>query len=70
MIRGRKKMDIQGTLVKRNYYIEEKMVRGLSILSAITHKELSLLINEAIMDLLIKHQSETNVPLLDIKEIS
>jgi len=56
-------------LVKRNYYIEERHAKALSILSAITGKELSILVNEAIGMLIKKYQPKTDINLLDLKEV-
>ncbi|HOJ13952.1 MAG TPA: ribbon-helix-helix domain-containing protein [Deltaproteobacteria bacterium] len=72
--RGRKPLSskYEGTdtkLVKRNYYIEERHAKALSILSAITGKELSILVNEAIGMLIKKYQPKTDINLLDLKEV-
>ncbi len=58
--RGRKPLSLRGdgtrrVLMKRNYSIEERYVRALTVLSAITGKELSLLVNEALADLVAKY---------------
>jgi hypothetical protein len=56
-------------LVKRNYYIEEQHAKALSVLSAITGKELSILVNEAIAMLIKKYQPKTDINLLELKDI-
>ena len=73
--RGRKPLEIRknnptGALVKRNYYIEEAHARALTVLSALTGKELSLLVNEAIGELIKKYQPMTEINLLRLKTIS
>ena len=70
--RGRKPLDLRNsdrnaTLIKRNYYIEERYAKALTVLSALTGKELSLLVNEAIGDLIIKYQPMTDIDLLRMK---
>ncbi|HOJ14181.1 MAG TPA: hypothetical protein PLT69_06805, partial [Deltaproteobacteria bacterium] len=60
-VRGRKPLGLRRdgsdtVLVKRNYYIEDRYVRALAVLSALTGKELSLLVNEALQDLVQKYQ--------------
>ena len=55
--RGRKPLDLRNNgkitkLIKRNYYIEERYAKALTVLSALTGKELSLLVNEAIGELI------------------
>jgi len=72
--RGRKPLklresDSRTELIKRNYYIEERYTKALTVLSALTGKELSLLVNEAIGDLIGKYQPETEINLLDLKRI-
>jgi hypothetical protein len=72
--RGRKplelrKQDPYSKLVKRNYYIEERHAKALTVLSALTGKELSLLVNEAIGELVKKYQPKTDIDLLKLKTI-
>jgi len=72
--RGRKPLKIRregqdATLIKRNYYIEERYAKALTVLSALTGKELSLLVNEALGDLIRKHQPMTDIDLLNLKAI-
>jgi hypothetical protein len=72
--RGRKPLEL-GTsgqkkmLIKRNYYIEDRYAKALTVLSALTGKELSLLVNEAIGELVKKYQPKTDVDLLKLKAI-
>jgi len=73
--RGRKPLDMRnegsnGKIIKRNYYIEERYTKALTVLSALTGKELSLLVNEAIGDLIKKYQPKTEIDLLGLKTIS
>lgn len=73
-LRGRKPLklrtrDANIRLVKRNYYIEERYAKALSVLSALTGKELSLLVNEALGDLINKYQPMTDIDLLRLKAI-
>ena len=73
--RGRKPLELRkndpfGRLVKRNYYIEEKHAKALTVLSALTGKELSLLVNEAIGELIKKYQPKTDIDLLKLKSIT
>jgi hypothetical protein len=73
--RGRKPLELRkndpfGKLVKRNYYIEEKHAKALTVLSALTGKELSLLVNEAIGELIKKYQPKTDIDLLKLKSIT
>ena len=71
--RGRKpltlRMDSMSKLVKRNYYIEERYAKALTVLSALTGKELSLMVNEALADLIGKYQPMTDIDLLTLKAI-
>lgn len=72
--RGRKPLALRknnpsGTLMKRNYYIEEGHARALTVLSALTGRELSLLVNEAIGELIKKYQPMTEIDLLRLKTI-
>ena len=72
--RGRKPLELRNEgrntrLIKRNYYIEERFVKALTVLSALSGKELSLLVNEAIGELIQKYQPETDIDLLRLKEI-
>ncbi len=71
--RGRKPLEPgnggKGKLIKRNYYIEERYARALTILSALTGKELSLLVNEALGELINKYQPKTDINLLRLKTI-
>ncbi len=72
--RGRKPLvlrcgDQKSLLIKRNYYIEDRYAKALTILSALTGKELSLLVNEAIGDLVGKYQPMTDIDLLKLKTI-
>jgi hypothetical protein len=61
--------DKSSKLIKRNYYIEESHAKALTVLSALTGKELSLLVNEAIGELIKKYQPKTEINLLDLKSI-
>ena len=70
--RGRKPLELRknnqgGVLVKRNYYLEEGHARALTVLSALTGKELSLLVNEAIGEVIKKYQPLTEIDLLRLK---
>ena len=70
--RGRKPLGLRSdgkkiSFVKRNYYIEERYAKALTVLSALTGKELSLLVNEAIGDLIMKYQPMTDIDLLRMK---
>jgi hypothetical protein len=56
--------------IKRNYYIEERYGKALTVLSALTRKELSLLVNEALGDLIRKYQPKTEINLLNIETIT
>lgn len=56
-------------LIKRNYYIEERHAKALTVLSALTGKELSLLVNEAICELIRKYQPKTDINLLRLEAI-
>jgi hypothetical protein len=70
--RGRKPLQVRSTnavLVKRNYYVDETIIRGLTILSALTGKELSSLVNEALTDLLNKYQPQTKISLFNTEVI-
>jgi hypothetical protein len=73
--RGRKPLDLRngveknGKLIKRNYYIDERYAKALTILSALTGKELSLLVNEALIDMINKYQPKTDIDLLRLKTI-
>jgi hypothetical protein len=71
--RGRKPLerssDQKKRLIKRNYYIEERYTKALTILSALTGKELSLLVNESIGDLITKYQPRTDIDLLNLVTI-
>lgn len=72
--RGRKPLDLRSSdkntkLIKRNYYIEERYAKALTVLSALTGKELSLLVNEAIGALIRKYQPKTDIDLLKLKSI-
>ena len=72
--RGRKPLGLRSNgqetkLIKRNYYIEERYAKALTVLSALTGKELSLLVNEAIGDLIMKYQPMTDIDLLRLKHI-
>ncbi|HVN71501.1 MAG TPA: ribbon-helix-helix domain-containing protein [Desulfomonilia bacterium] len=73
-VRGRKPLELRSgdknaKLIKRNYYIEERYAKALTVLSALTGKELSLLVNEAIGDLIKKYQPMTDIDLLRLKTI-
>lgn len=72
--RGRKPLDLRNDdnskLIKRNYYIEERYAKALTVLSALTGKELSLLVNEAIGELINKYQPKTDINLLSLKAIN
>ena len=72
--RGRKPLELgtsgqKKSLIKRNYYIEDRYAKALTVLSALTGKELSLLVNEAIGELVNKYQPKTDVDLLKLKAI-
>lgn len=72
--RGRKPLDLRlsdkdAKLIKRNYYIEERYAKALTVLSALTGKELSLLVNEAISGLIKKYQPQTDIDLMKLKSI-
>jgi len=57
-------------LIKRNYYIDERYTKALTVLSALTGKELSLLVNEALGDMINnKYQPMTDIDLLGLKAI-
>ena len=71
---GRKHLDLRNSdkdikLIKRNYYIEERHTKALTVLSALTGKDLSLLVNEAIGELIKKYQPKTDINLLNLKSI-
>ena len=73
-VRGRKPLalrsgDKKAVLIKRNYYLDERYTKALTVLSALTGKELSLLVNEAIGDLINKYQPLTDIDLLRLKVI-
>ena len=72
--RGRKPLEMRKNgnntkLIKRNYYIEERYTKALTVLSALTGKELSLLVNEAIGELSHKYQPKTDINLLRLEAI-
>jgi hypothetical protein len=72
--RGRKPLKLDSgdqisKLIKRNYYIDERYTRALTVLSALTGKELSRLVNEAIEDMIRKYQPATDIDLLKLKSI-
>ena len=72
--RGRKPIELRNNgqdtkLIKRNYYIEERYAKALTVLSALTGKELSLLVNEAIGELILKYQPKTDINLLRLESI-
>ena len=72
--RGRKPINlINGDknfkLIKRNYYIDERYTKALTVLSALTGKELSLLVNEALGDMINKYQPMTDIDLLRLRAI-
>ena len=72
--RGRKPLNLRNNdkdskLIKRNYYIDERLTKALTILSALTGKELSLLVNEAIGELVRKYQPMTEINLLRLETI-
>jgi len=56
-------------IIKRNYYIDERFAKALTVLSALTGKELSLLVNEALGDMIHKYQPMTDIDLLRLKAI-
>jgi hypothetical protein len=73
--RGRKPLGMRSgrkteNLIKRNYYIEARFAKALSVLSALTGKELSLLVNEAIGDMIRKYQPKTEINLLKLESLS
>jgi hypothetical protein len=53
-------------LIKRSYVIDERYVRALKILSSLTGKELTLLVNEAIGDLIGKYQPTLKFDLIEV----
>jgi hypothetical protein len=70
--RGRKPLKLRTEnantiLVKRNYYIEERYAKALTVLSALTGKELSMMVNEALSDLINKYQPMTDIDLLTLR---
>ncbi len=72
--RGRKPISLRSDgkaskLIKKNYYLDERYTKALTVLSALTGKELSLLVNEAIGLLIKKYQPKTEIKLLDLKSI-
>jgi len=73
--RGRKPINLMNgdknfKLIKRNYYIDERYTKALTVLSALTGKELSLLVNEALGDMINnKYQPMTDIDLLGLKAI-
>jgi hypothetical protein len=72
--RGRKPLELRNgdqkaKLIKRNYYIDERYAKSLTVLSALTGKELSLLVNEALSDLINRYQPTTDIDLLKLKTI-
>jgi hypothetical protein len=72
--RGRKPLSLRNDgkaskLIKRNYYIEESHAKALTVLSALTGKELSLLVNEGIGLLIKKYQPKTEIDLLNLGSI-
>ncbi|HOM29501.1 MAG TPA: ribbon-helix-helix domain-containing protein [Deltaproteobacteria bacterium] len=72
--RGRKPFELRTRdkdvkLIKRNYYIDERYAKALSVISALTGKELSLLVNEAIGGLIKKYQPQTDIDLMKLKTI-
>jgi len=72
--RGRKPLQIRedgpdSLMIKRNYYIEERYAKALTVLSALTGRELSLLVNEALADLIGKYQPMTDIDLMNLKTI-
>lgn len=56
--------DMSSRYVRKSFYIQEDVERTLSALSAMTGKEMSLLVNEAIGDLVDKYQPMTAIDLL------
>ncbi|HVN72259.1 MAG TPA: hypothetical protein VMU10_09605 [Desulfomonilia bacterium] len=73
--RGRKSLALRtdnnkSKLIKRNYYIEERYTKSLTVLSALTGKELSILVNEAIDCLIKKYQPQTDIDLLRLETIN
>jgi hypothetical protein len=72
--RGRRPLELRSKdkdvrLIKRNYYIDERYAKALTVLSALTGKELSLLVNEAISGLIRKYQPQTDIDLMKLKTI-
>jgi hypothetical protein len=72
--RGRKPLSLRNDdksskLIKRNYYLDERYAKALTVLSALTGKELSLLVNEAIGELIKKYQPKTEINLLNLESI-
>jgi hypothetical protein len=71
--KGRKlhvlKENYERKLIKRNYSVDERFTKALTVLSAMTGKDLSLLVNEAISDLISKYQPMTDIDLLRLKAI-
>ena len=72
--RGRKPLILSNDgnntkLIKRMYYLEERYAKALTVISALTGKELSLLVNEAIGELIHKYQPKTDINLLRLESI-
>jgi len=72
--RGRKPLSLRNgdkasKLIKRNYYLDERYAKALTVLSALTGKELSRLVNEALGDLIKKYQPKTEINLLNLESI-
>ena len=61
--------DKNSKLIKRSYCIEERHAKALTVLAAITGKELSLLVNEAIGLLIKKYQPKTEIDLINLGSI-
>lgn len=59
-----------GAVVKRNYYIDERCTKALALLSALTGRELSKLLNEALSDLIEKYQPSAETDLMNIMTVS
>jgi hypothetical protein len=72
--RGRKHLGMRANkglkLLKKNFDIEECNTKALTVLSALTGKDLSGLVNEALCLLIEKYQPMFDIDLLNEREIS
>jgi hypothetical protein len=67
MIPELRKVDQRENFVKKSYYVEEEYEKILVALAALTGKEISYLVNEALADLVDKYQVITDLDLLNSK---